>query len=362
LTINGVRASNVRMRQEGGWFVAGPLALRADDVLAYSFTYFANNAGHDTGTYTRDVPLTFQPKALRPEVRHDSAENAYVIRLVSSTAVAWADVHYSVNGGPQLNVRLGDVGGVVGHGITLAPTDELTYWMTYSVNGFMFDTATYVFHPTVATASTLWTDGFPIVNPGDTVPAGCVRSNDWYTCDPYSFSGVFTTGNYHFIDDATLVPFNITGTGPYGTSLVKTIRVAFKYAGAAPRSGLGLTLLPTSAAHSGVPPANADDRDRGKFVSPTWNLRAAYLIGGEGLAVALVDVNGLRSNALDVVTYRSSYCRYGCALKVPVSALAAGTDIDLSQIRYVAFMTESSATADQTMVAGHILFDDFAIE
>jgi hypothetical protein len=76
--------------------------------------------------------------------------------------------------------------------------------------------------------------------------------------------------------------------------------------------------------------------------------------------VALVDVNGLRSNTLDVVKYRSSYCRYGCALKVPVADLAAGTDIDLSQIRYVAFVTEDGASADQSLVAGHILFDDFA--
>jgi hypothetical protein len=362
LTINGTRPSNVRMRQDGSRFVAGPLALRAEDVLAYSFTYFAGQAGHDSGSFTQVVPLTFQPKALRPEVRRAGGDDAYLIRLVATAALDWADVHYSLNGGPQLNVRLGDVGGGLGLPLTLAPDDTLTYWMTYSANGATFDTAVYSFHPSAPTTATPWTDGFPVVNAGDTVPAGCAPANGWYTCDPYSLSEISTTGNYHVANDATVVPFQIVGTGPYGTSLIKTIQVAFQYAGAAPRVGTGIARLPTSAAHNGLPPLDAADRDRGKFVAPTWSLRVSYLLGGEGLAVALVDVNGLRSNALDVATYRSSYCRYGCALKVPVADLASGTDIDLSQIRYVELLTEDTATTDPSLVAGNILFDDFAFE
>jgi len=363
LSINGARTTNLRMQPgAGGTFAVGPLALRADDVLAYSFTYFAQGRGHDTPTYTRTVPLTFEPKTFRPEVRGHVTQGAYVIRLVSSVPVAWADLHYAVNGGAPLNVRLHDVGGVSGQVITLAPNDQLAYWMTYAVNGFVLETGTYKFRPTTPTAFTMWTHGFPGAEPNhppDAIPAGCMAASGWYTCEPYGFSRVETQGGYRFRDDAAIVPFDIIGTGPFGNSLVKTLRVAFSYAGPTPRKGTGLVQLPTSAAPAGIPPQDEDDRDRGKFVAPTWSLRASYLLGGEGLSVALVDVNGLRSNAVDLVSYRSTYCRYGCSLKVPVAVLVAGTDVDLNQVRYIEVRSESGAIVDQNLVVGHILFDDF---
>jgi hypothetical protein len=363
LRINGTRDTNVRMRPAAdGTFVAGPLALRADDVLTCSFTFLARGVGNDTATYTHVVPLGFEPRALRPEVRAASTPGAYQIRLVSTAKLAWADVHYALNGAPLENVRLVDSSGVLAHGLTLAPGDRLDYWMTYEASGAVFESGRYTFHPTVPTARTPWISGFPPSEPGNPspIPAGCAPSNDWFTCAPYAFSRVSTSGGYHFADDATVVPFDITGSGPFGTSYIKTFAVAFAYAGAAPRDGVGLVQLPASAAHPGAPPESAEDRDRGKFVSPAWKLRAGYLIGGEGLSIALVDVNGLRSQALDVATYRGTYCRYGCSLEVPVAALAAGTDVDLSQIRYLELRTESGATVDPHLVLSHLLFDDFA--
>ncbi|MDB5617274.1 hypothetical protein, partial [Tardiphaga sp.] len=122
LTINGTRGTNVRMRKGAdGTFVAGPFALRADDELTYSFTYFARGVGNDTATYTRIVPLTFEPRALRPEVRAAFTPGAYQMRLVSTAKVTWADVHYAVNGAPALNARLVDAGGTLARAITLAP-------------------------------------------------------------------------------------------------------------------------------------------------------------------------------------------------------------------------------------------------
>jgi hypothetical protein len=59
---------------------------------------------------------------------------------------------------------------------------------------------------------------------------------------------------------------------------------------------------------------------------------------------------------IDVPGHRSSYCRYGCQLDVPVAQLAAGTSLDLSQIRYVAFVTEDNATVDQTVTVTDISF------
>jgi hypothetical protein len=362
LRINGTRDTSVRMRRVAdGSFVAGPLALRADDVLSYSFTYLARSVGNDTATYTRVVPLTFEPRALRPEVRATATPGSYQMRLVASARVAWADVHYAVNRGPAQNRRLVDAGGVLGQTIALAPGDRLDYWMTYAAAGFVFETGAYVFQPSVASAATPWISGFPAIEPGNPtpVPAGCTPTSDWFECEPYAYSRVSASGGYRFADDATVVPFGITGIGPFGTYYIKTLAVAFAYAGAAPREGVGVVLLPASAAHPGAAPESAEDRDRGKFVSPAWKLRAGYLIGGEGLSIALVDVNGLHSQALDVATYRGTYCRYGCSLEVPVAALAAGSDIDLSQIRYVELRSESGATGDPHLFLAHVLFDAF---
>jgi hypothetical protein len=363
LAVNGARQTNVRMRTgsgAAGAFFVGPLALRADDQLDYFFTYFADGVAHDTSRYSRTVPLTFEPKAFRPEVRAHVTAGAYLVRLVANTPVDWADVHYRVNGGAQQNARLHTVGGALGQVLTLGANDQLSYWMTYSAGGHVLETGSYDFHPTTPTAATLWTHGFPTFDPAHpgAIPDGCMASGNWYTCEPFAFSRVETSGSYRFLDDAALVPFEIVGTGPFGNAFIKTLRIAFS-AAAGPRTGLGLVQLPSSSAATGVPPVDDADRDRGKFVSPSWSLRASYLIGGEGLSIALVDVNGLRSNAADIVTYRSSYCRYGCALKVPVATLVAGTDVDLNQIQYVEVRTESGIAIDPTLVMGHILFDDF---
>ena len=362
LDIDGERTTNVRMRPgPNGSFLAGPLALRAGDVLTYSFTYFAGGQGHDTFRFTRVVPLTFEPTAFRPEVRAYLTQGAYLVRLIADAPVAWADVHYSVNGGAPVNLRLDDVGGALGHALALGPDDELDYWITYAVGDTVLETGVYHFQPSVPGAETLWAHGFPGDDPDDPahVPEGCWASDGWYTCATHAFSRVHAEDDVRFAGDAALVPFEIVGTGPFGTSLVKIAHVAFTGA-TAPGTGVGLVQLPASAAAPGLPPIDAADRDRGKFVSRAWSLRASYVLGGEGLSVALVDVNGLRSHAVDLVAHRSTYCRYGCSLEVPVALLADGTDVDLAQIRYIELRTSSGVAADPDLVIGHIRFDDLA--
>jgi hypothetical protein len=366
LRTNGARDTNVRMHQRtDGRFVAGPFALRAGDVLACSFTFLARGVGNDTATYTHVVPADFEPRALRPEVRvaDAAAPGAYALRLVSLAKVTWADAHYTLNGAAPVNVRLRDLGGgVLGHPLALAPGDRLEYRMTYAVDGFFLETGTYVYYPTVAPASatTPWIDGFPRTEPGNPtpVPAGCSAAGDGFECAPYAFSQVTTTGGYRFAGDADVVPFDITGIGPFGTYYIRTLEVAFAYAGATPRTGDGVVRLPASAAQPGAVPLDAEDRDRGKYVSPTASLRAGYLMGGEGLSIALVDVNGVHGQALDVATYRGTYCRYGCSLKVPVAALAAGTDVDLTQIRYLELRTESGASVEPWLSLSQLAFDE----
>jgi hypothetical protein len=347
------RVANVRMRRgSDGAFVAGPLALAAGDRLSFWFTTLSRGVGHDTAATSAEVSTTFQPLALRAEIR-GNATQGYAAHTVSQQPLDWVDLHYRIDGAAQQNVRMarGAEDWSLPLSLRSAPTPSaVDYFITYSVGGQVFDGGQQHYRPSDPDERLVWIDSLFV--PDRTTqgpPAGCVADGDWYHCDPYDFSHIYTSGGYHFDGDVLLVPFTITGTGPYGEALLKTVRLGFHYDGAAPRTGSGLVLLPTSTVRNGLPPRDQADEYYGKRVLSSWVLHASYLLGGDGLGVALVDVNGVRSHVVDVAQNRSTYCRYGCSLEVPIAQLAGNTGIDLEQIRYVAFTTEDGATVDQTM-------------
>lgn len=134
--INGARNANVRMEaQANGSFSVSPLAVVAGDVLTYSFTYFANGVATDTPVFSHTFPNPWTPPAFRTTVSGSK------LRALSTRALAWADAHYRVNGGPQLNVRMQAVSGGFETPVALKAGDTLSYWLTYSPGSYVFDTA-----------------------------------------------------------------------------------------------------------------------------------------------------------------------------------------------------------------------------
>jgi hypothetical protein len=354
-TSGRTRVANVRMaRGSDGGFVAGPLALQAGDHLAFWFTTLAAGVGHDTAGSGATVSAGFQPTALRPEIA--TSGGGFVARLVSARALDWSDLHYTVNGGPEADVRMTAASDGWSLPLVLPASSTIDYWMTYSVGGMVFDSGRSRYQAGATSGRLPWVDSLFVADSSQGTPAGCARDGDGYRCDPYAFSQIVMTGGYHIEGDVTLAPFSITNTGPYGEALLKTVRLRYQYVGELPRTGGGVVLLPTSASHPGLPPTDEADGAAGKAVAPAWTLHAGYLVGGDSLGVALVDTLGVRGNVVDIVAHRSSYCRYGCSLDVPVAQLANGTSLDLDRIRYVAFVTEDDATVDQWVTVTDLSF------
>ena len=144
VTIDGTRTTNVRMPETGTSAAAGPsyeiesLPVLPGDAVVYSFTYSASGLAQDTPQFSYTLPASWVPTNFYTEVKGGAIE------VVSAAALAWADVHYSVNGGPQLNVRLTPTtqqGSSYLQPVTLAPGDVLQYSVTYSTGAAVFDTA-----------------------------------------------------------------------------------------------------------------------------------------------------------------------------------------------------------------------------
>jgi hypothetical protein len=141
VTIDGTRTTNVPMPETGTSAAAGAayeiesLPVLPGDTVVYSFTYSVNGLAQDTQPFTYTlatswVPTTFYTKA-----------TSSAITVVSTATLAWADVHYTVNGGTQLNVRLTQQGSSYVQPVTLNPGDALEYSVTYSTGAAVFDTA-----------------------------------------------------------------------------------------------------------------------------------------------------------------------------------------------------------------------------
>jgi len=135
---------NVRMTADGSTFRVGPLPVQSGDHVAYSFTFFVNGAAQDTPAYTYDAPAGSPLLALRTQVASFSTGSE--LQLIAPADLAWVDVHYSVNSGPQQNVRMSFTDWVYRQPISLKVGDSVRYWMTYSTGAFVVDTApsTYV--------------------------------------------------------------------------------------------------------------------------------------------------------------------------------------------------------------------------
>ena len=141
VTIDGARTTNVAMPEASTSAAAGPsyeigsLPVVAGDTVAYSFTYEANGVGQDTPQFTFTLPASFVPTTFFTQATE------HAITVVSTAALAWADVHYTVNGGTPQNVRLAQQGSTYVQPVTLSPGDALDYSVTYATATAVFDTA-----------------------------------------------------------------------------------------------------------------------------------------------------------------------------------------------------------------------------
>jgi hypothetical protein len=352
LTINGARAMSVRMAPSGSSYRLGPIALEPGDQLSYAFTYLVGSVQTTTPTFQTTVPLTFQPGALLPRVDTTSSAGKYVIHLVSSAAILWADVHYTVNGGTQQNIRMSSSGTEV----LLNAGDDLVYSMTYATGSWVFNSASYEYVPTAAGVSYNWfAQKFPS-DPG----TGCDPNGPPFSCSPDPFSKIGAYGGYQSTATTLpLVPIVPMGANTtYQQGWFNTLSVGFAYTGGTPRNGTGLALIPTSTAGAGGPPSTGREALLGKNLSAVPALASSFLIGGGGMAVALVDVNGLWSNQVDVTSYTIGCQNGDCIFFVPMNVVAQGSPVDLTQVRYVVFVTESGATTNPSVMVGDITFDN----
>jgi hypothetical protein len=343
LTINGARATNGPMFTSGGSFQFGPLAILPGDQLAYSFTYVVNGVSTTTQTFNFTVPLTFQPLALNPRVDRSSD---FVISLASKTPISWADVHYTINGGTTQNVRI-PAGGL--H-VMLNSGDDLHYTMTYNPgNDLVFDTGAYDYFPADASIAYMWVD--------ETSSKIVCQSTG--TCTPWPFSAVYTDGGYHSSAPNALVPQKRVLVNNGFTHIdIPMMNLAFTYTGGTPRVGTGLALIGAASDGSGSPPSSSADTLRGKNLAETPGIASNYVFPGGGLAIALVDVNSIWSNQVDVPSH-AVMCdsTKQCLFKVDMSEFSTGSAVDLTEIRYVAFITEANATGSPNVLVGGMTFD-----
>jgi carbohydrate binding protein with CBM56 domain len=141
VTIDGTRTTNVSMPEIGTSAAAGPayeiesLPVLPGDTVVYSFTYSVNGLAQDTPQFTYALPTSWVPTTFY------TGASASAITAVSTATLAWADAHYTVNGGTQLNVRLTQDGTSYVQPLTLNPGDVLQYSVTYSTGPAVFDTA-----------------------------------------------------------------------------------------------------------------------------------------------------------------------------------------------------------------------------
>jgi hypothetical protein len=140
----GTRVTNVAMPAAGSSYALGPLPLLPGETILYSFTYAVNGLAQDTPQFSHTLPASFQPTAFSTEVAGSGAGSA--IMVTSTAQLAWADAHFTVNGGTQMNVRLAQQGSSYVQPVALQDGDVLQYSVTYSTGAAVFDTAiaTYV--------------------------------------------------------------------------------------------------------------------------------------------------------------------------------------------------------------------------
>jgi hypothetical protein len=172
VTIDGARTSNVVMPGTGTSAAAGPsyeiesLPVLAGDTVDYSFTYSANGLAHDTPPYRTILPASWVPPVFHTELSNGQ------IAAVSAKALAWADAHYTINGGPKLNVRLTPQGTTYVQPLAIHSGDVIEYAVTYSTGAAVFDTATLRYVASAAAAR------FVVDSGSDGAMGVCVANGD----------------------------------------------------------------------------------------------------------------------------------------------------------------------------------------
>jgi hypothetical protein len=174
VTIDGTRTTNVVMPEIGTSAAAGPayeigsLPVLPGDTVVYSFTYSVKGLAQDTPQFSYALPASWVPTTFSTNVTGGA------ITVVSTAALAWADVHYTVNGGTQQNVRLTQQGSSYVQPVTLKPGDVLQYSVTYATGAAVFDTA-----PAQYTASANSGAAHFVVDLGvDSTTGTCVANGD----------------------------------------------------------------------------------------------------------------------------------------------------------------------------------------
>jgi hypothetical protein len=127
------------MTAVGGVFRTGPLPVRAGEKISYFFTYNTAGQSFDSSSFEYSQPAQEQPLALRAQVA--AYASGYELQLVSLADLAWVDVHYTINNGPQQNLRMPAGDTLRRLPIWLNSSDILRYSITYSDGQFVADSA-----------------------------------------------------------------------------------------------------------------------------------------------------------------------------------------------------------------------------
>jgi len=168
-TLVASQALNVRMTADGSTFRVGPLPVQPGDHISYSFTFFVNGAAQGTPVFTYTAPAGSPLLALRPQV--GSYSTGSEIQLIVLSDLDWADAHYSINNGPQQNVRMTFSDWGYRQPISLHIGDVVRYWITYSAGTFVAETA----HTTFTAAAG---KRFVVDQSADSTTGSCVADAD----------------------------------------------------------------------------------------------------------------------------------------------------------------------------------------
>jgi len=200
-----------------------PSPVAAGNVLAYSFTYNKGGPAYNTATFSFTVSsrgggggaLTFTNGVDQP------SSSAATLWLKPSQPIAFADVHYTINGAGQQNFRmpLNSASGPFEKTVTaLSAGQVINYWFTYSVTGATTaDTGRFSF--TVgggAVATPTFTPGPGTYNAAQTV----------------SISTTTAGATIKFtVDGSTPTAASPTYTGPISVPATRTVKAVATKAG-----------------------------------------------------------------------------------------------------------------------------------
>ncbi|MNZ98440.1 Chitinase A1 precursor [compost metagenome] len=123
---------------------------------AYTFTVKATDGAGNLSSASNAATVTTNPTGGSGGGDHVTADfTAGVTRLSSTeasiyitpvTSALYVDVHYKVNGGPQLNYRMTNSSGTWKQTVSgLSAGSSIEYWFTYEKSGPQYDSAHYTY-------------------------------------------------------------------------------------------------------------------------------------------------------------------------------------------------------------------------